>query len=104
MVAADFTPVVPGVIGTHDVPVLLHEQHAGSRRVHGDAVNTVADFGGGLGDVLRNQAAVDRLPGGAGVVATESARCRDRDVDALGIGGIEHDGVQAHSASAGLPA
>ena len=33
-VAADFVPLVAGVVGAHHVPVLLHEQHVGPRRVH----------------------------------------------------------------------
>ncbi len=57
----------------------------------------------GVGNVLRAQAAVDGLPGGAGVVGAEGAGGGDGDEDAVGIGGIEEDGVQAHAAGAGLP-
>ena len=102
-VAADFVPVVAGVVGAHDVPVLLHEEHAGTLGIHGDVVDAVADFGVGIGNVLRVQAFVDRLPGLAAVVGAEGARGRDRDVNALGIARIENDGVQAHAARAGLP-
>ncbi len=53
-VAADFVPLVAGVVGAHDVPVLLHEEDVWARGVHGDAVDAVADFGVRVGDVLRS--------------------------------------------------
>ena len=102
-IAADFVPLVAGVVGAHDVPMLLHEERVGARGVHGDAVDAVADFGVRVGDVLRAQAAVDGLPGFAGVVGAESAGGGDGDEDAVGILGVEEDGVQAHAASAGRP-
>ena len=71
--------------------------------MHRDAVNAVADFGVRVGNVLRVQAAVDRLPCLAGVVGPERAGGRNGDVHALGISGIEYDRVQAHAAGAGLP-
>ena len=83
--------------------MLLHEEHAGPLRMHGDVVNAVADFGIGVGDVLRVQALVDRLPGLAAVVGAERACGGNGDVDSLGIAGIENDGVQAHAARARLP-
>ena len=43
-VAADFRPVVAGVVGAHDVPVFLHEERAGTAGVHGDVVDAVADL------------------------------------------------------------
>ena len=52
---------------------------------------------------FETQALVDRLPGLAAVVGAEGARRGDGDVDALGVRGIENDGVQAHAARAGLP-
>ena len=50
------------------------------------------------------KSAVDRLPGFAGVVGAESAGGGDGDEDAVGVGWVEKDGVQAHAAGAGLPA
>ena len=44
-VAADLVPRLASVVAAHDVPVLLHEQHARTRPVHGEAVHTVADLG-----------------------------------------------------------
>ena len=48
-VAADLVPRLAGVVAAHDVPVLLHEQHARTRPVHRDAVNAVTDLGGRVG-------------------------------------------------------
>src|SRR5205085_12003924 len=50
-VAADFLPVVAGVVTTHDIPVLLHEKHARTRGMHGDVVHAVSDFSVGIGNV-----------------------------------------------------
>src|SRR6185437_3296271 len=70
-VAADFFPVVTGVVGTHDVPMLLHEERARTLRVHGDVVNTVSDFCVRVRNVLRTQALVDGLPTRAAIVGAE---------------------------------
>src|SRR5439155_15018723 len=78
-VPADFFPVVTGIVRTHDVPVLLHEQHTRTRWVHGNVVNAVTDLGVRVGNVLGAQSAVDRLPGLAAVVGAECARSRDGD-------------------------
>src|SRR5207342_2412831 len=56
-VAADFVPVVAGIVAAHDVPVLLHEEHAGARRIHGDAVHAMANLGGGVGHDFGPQSA-----------------------------------------------
>ena len=93
----------PASSRAHHVPVLLHEEHARTLRVHGDVVHAVADFGVLVGNVLRAQSAVDRLPAGAAVVGAERARRRDGNVHPLRIAGIENDGVQAHAARARLP-
>src|SRR5262249_17864331 len=92
-VAADLVPGLAGVVAAHDVPVLLHEQDVGARPVHGDAVNAVADLGVRVGDVVRTQPPVDRLPGLATIVRPERAGGRDGDVHALGILWIDEDGV-----------
>ena len=62
-VAADFVPGIAGVVAAHHVPVLLHEEHAGTRAVHGDVVDAVADFGRRVGDVFGLQPAIDGPPG-----------------------------------------
>src|SRR5439155_7889454 len=103
-VSADLAPRLAGVIAAHDVPVLLHEEYTGTRPVHRDAVNAVANLGIRVGDVLGLQAAVDRLPRLAGVVAAERARSRDGDKDPLGIARVQKNGVQAHPARTWLPA
>ncbi len=72
--------------------------------MHGNAVDAVADLGVRIGDVLGAQAAIDGLPGSAGVVGAEHAGGGYGDVHATGIGAIEENGVQAQAAGAGLPA
>ena len=66
-------------------------------------MDAVADLGVRIGDVLRAEAAVDRLPGLAAVVGAERAGGGDGDVDALGIRADREDRVQAHAAGAGRP-
>ena len=103
-VAADFVPRVAGVVAAHDIPVFLHEKHPGTRRVHRDAVNTMANLGRWVGHEFGPQSTVDRPPRLAAVIGPKSARGGDCDEDPLGIAGIEQDRVQAHPAGARLPA
>ena len=102
-VAADLTPLAAGVVGAHDVPVLLHEQGVRSRRVLGEPMHAVADLGVLVGDLAGPQALVDRQPARAAVVAAERAGGRDRHVDPVGVDRVEDDRVQAQAAGAGLP-
>jgi len=102
-IAADLVPGVAGVVGAHDVPVLLHVERGGAAGVHGDVVDAVADLGGGVGDVCGAEALVDGAPGLAAVVGAESSGSRDGDDDALGVGGREDDGVETHAACSGCP-
>src|SRR5262249_10030262 len=60
--------------------------------------------GGGLGDVVRAQALVDRLPALAAVVGPEGPGRRDRDVHAVFLRGVDQDRMEAHAAGAGHPA
>ncbi len=103
-VAADLVPGIASVVGAHDVPVFLHEEHIRARRVHRDAVNAVADVGSRLGNGLRVQSAVNGLPRLAGIVAAKSPGGGDRDEDPARVAGIEDDRVQAHPTGAWLPA
>src|SRR6185369_8848730 len=84
-VAADFVPVVAGIVAAHDVPVLLHEEYAGARRVHGDAVNAMAHLGRGVGHDFGPQPAGDGPPGLAAVVGAKGAGGGDGDEDALRV-------------------
>src|SRR6187402_2929528 len=54
-------------------------------------------------NVLRPEAAVDRLPGLASIVRAEGARGGDGNEDALRICGIDEDGVETHAARPRLP-
>ena len=76
-VAADLAPGLAGVVAAHDVPVLLHVQHVGTRRVHREAVHAVADLGVRVGDAFGVQAAVDRPPRLAAVIGAKRAGGRD---------------------------
>jgi len=102
-VAADFFPVVAVIVGAHHVPVLLHEEHAGTLGVHSDMVDAVADLSFRIGNVLRAQPLVGRLPGFASIVGAECAGCGNGDPYPLSIARIENDRVQAHAAGTGLP-
>ena len=71
--------------------------------MHRDPVHAVADLGLLVRDVLGLQPAVDRPPALPAIVGTERACGGDCDEDAIGVGGIDQDGVQAQSARARLP-
>ena len=102
-VAADLMPRLAGIVAAHDVPVLLHEQHARAGAVPRDAVHAVTDLGRRVRNLLGAQAAIHRPPRLAAIVGAEDAGRGDRDEDPPGLGGIQEDRVQAHSAGAGLP-
>src|SRR5581483_7028435 len=102
-IATDLLPALARVVASHDVPVLLHEQHLGSGAVQRDAVHAVADFRGGIRHELRSEAAIHRPPGLAAIVSPEHAGSGDGDEHALGVARIRQDGVQAHAARAWLP-
>lgn len=59
-IAAHFPPRIAAIVAAHDVPMLLHEEHVGSRRMQGDMVHAVANLGFRIGDALRAQALIDR--------------------------------------------
>src|SRR5437879_2480551 len=102
-VPADHLPRRAGIVAAHDVPVLLHEQHAGARAVHRDAVNAVADLGGRVGELLGLEATVDRSPRLPGVVGPEGARRGDGYEHPFALFRIEKDRVQAHPTRTRLP-
>src|SRR5690606_9578649 len=102
-VSGHFVPPLPGIIAAHDVPVLLHEQDVRSTLVHGNAMHTMTDFSGRIGYVFRMEALIDSTPRLATIVCAERAGCGDGDVDAVGIVGIDEDGVQAHPSCTRCP-
>ena len=103
-IAADFVPLIARVVAAQHVPMLLHEQHVRSRRVHRDAMNAMADFRVGIGKfVMRLQSAIDRLPGFAAVIGAETPARRDGDVNPVRVFRIEQDRMHGHAARARLP-
>ena len=72
-IAANLIPRTASVIAAHYVPVFLHEQSIGARRMTGDAVHAVAHVRIRIGNVLRVQPAIDRFPGFSSVVGPKRA-------------------------------
>src|SRR2546422_764686 len=102
-VAADLLPRLTSVVTTHDVPVLLHEQHVWTRWVHGNAMNAVTYLRSWIRNVFGFQSPVRGPPGLSRVVGAEHTRSGDSDEHPRGIAGIEKDGVQAHPTGAWRP-
>src|SRR6185437_13601573 len=102
-IAADFAPVFAGVVGAHDIPVLLHENRIGARFMQRDAVHAMPDLGGGIGHEVGTQAVRDDFPCLAAVVGAKASGGGDGDVDAFWIGGIDENCVQPHASGAGRP-
>src|SRR5439155_24952073 len=102
-VSAHLLPRVAAVVTPHDVPVLLHEEHVGPRRVHRDAVDAVPNLALLVRELARPQAAVDRAPRLAAVVRAENARRRDGDDHPLWVIRVDENRVQAQSTGARLP-
>ncbi len=102
-VAADLDPVVAGIIASHDVPVLLHEQDVGTRAMLRDVMHAVADLGVPIRDVVRTESAIGRLPCLTAVVGPEGAGGGDGDEHPLRIGRVQDDRVETHAASPGCP-
>src|SRR5690242_2915164 len=92
-IPADLFPVVTPVVASHYVPMLLHEKHAGPRRMHRNVMNAMTNFGGRIWNVQRVQSLVNRLPRLAAIVGSKSACCRNSDIDSLWIARIENDRV-----------
>src|SRR5205085_3818099 len=51
-IAADLGPLVAGIVRTHHVPMLLHEQNSRALRVHRNVMDAVAYFSGWIGNVV----------------------------------------------------
>src|SRR5437588_8301604 len=83
--------------------MLLHEKRVRTRGMHGDPMNAVANLCIRIGNILRMQTLVDRLPIFSPIITTERARGRDRNEYSLAIFRIQQNRVQTHSACAWLP-
>jgi hypothetical protein len=66
-------------------------------------VDAVADFRSGVRDVFAVEAFVDGLPRFTCIVRSKRSGRGDRDDDAVRVGGVEDDGVEAEAAGSGLP-
>src|SRR5260370_5152022 len=71
--------------------------------MHRDAMNAMTHLRVRIGNILRMQTTIDRLPGLAAVIGTERARRRDRDEHSLSIFRIEQNCGETHPARARLP-
>src|ERR1700720_3287242 len=83
--------------------MFLHEQCIRPLRMHRDMMNAMTDLGFRIGNVLRMQTLVDRLPTLAAVVGPERARSGDRDEHSFRVFWIEKNRVQTHPACTRLP-
>ena len=83
--------------------MLLHEQRARLFWIHGNVMNAVADLSIGIGNVLRTQTAINRLPALTAIVGAECTSGGNCDPNSFRIFRIENDGVEAHAACARLP-
>src|SRR5690348_11022124 len=66
-------------------------------------MNAMPHFGIRIGNVLRKESSIDRLPRFPTVVRAKRSRRRNRNVNTLWILRVENNRVQTHSACAWLP-
>src|SRR6267378_3853759 len=71
--------------------------------MHGDPMNAVANLRVRIGNILRMQTLVDRLPIFSAIISTERARGGDRNEHSFAIFRIQQNRVQTHSTGAWLP-
>ena len=102
-VAADLGPRLARIVGAHDVPVLLHEEHLRPRAVHRDVVDAVPHFGLRIRYPFGSQPLVDRLPRLAAVVGAKRPGRGDGDVNPGRVARIDDDRVEAQTARARRP-
>ena len=83
-IVAHLPPRIAAMVAAHDVPMLLHEEHVGSRRMQGDMVHAVADLGFRIGDALRAQALIDRSSETTPHLQPRRRACRPRSARVRG--------------------
>ena len=71
--------------------------------MQGNVMNAMADLSGGVRDIARMKALIDRLPGHTAIVGAKGSGSGDRNEDSLRIGRIEKDAMKTHTACARLP-
>ena len=102
-VPAHLVPQIPRVVRPHHVPMLLHKQRIGPRRMHRDPVHTMPHLGRRVRNILRSQSLVDRLPTHPTIITPKRPRRRNRHINPLPIRRVQHDRMQAHSPRLRLP-
>ena len=102
-VPADLYPGLAGVVGAHDVPVLLHVEDVWTRWMHREAVNAMADLRVLVRDGPGTKPPVLWSPRPAAVVGAEHTSSRYRDEYAIRVARIHDDRVQAHPTGSRLP-
>ncbi len=68
--------------------MLLHEEHVGAGGMHREPMLAVPDLRIWIGNAVRYEAAVDRLPRRSAAVAAKHASRRNRDKDAPCVLGV----------------
>src|SRR5690242_21189574 len=66
-------------------------------------MNAMPHFGIRIGNVLRKESSIDRLPRFSAIIGAKCSRRRNRNVNPLWIPRVENNRVQTHSACAWLP-
>ena len=97
LLVPDVGPFIAAVISSHDVPVQLHEVRVGTRGIHREPMDAIADLGVGIGEVFGFQPAVDRLPCRSAIVGAKRSGSGDRHIDPLRIRWIKQNRVQTHA-------
>ncbi len=74
-VATHFGPGISPIVAAHNVPVVLHEQHVGVGRMHGEAMDAMARLTFRLRHKIRMKSTVHRLPGFSAIQRAEGSCC-----------------------------
>src|SRR6266446_751697 len=102
-ISANLLPGTTGVVAAHHVPVFLHEQCVGMRRMQCNAMHAMAYFRIRVRNVLRMQPVINWFPVFSAIIGAKRPGSRDRDGNSLRIVRMEKNRVQTHTARARLP-
>ena len=101
---ADVDPVLAAIIAAVHAAVVLLIETVRSRRMQQEPVHALAGFRVRVGKEVGPHSAVDRLPGGARIIAAVAAAGGNRAVASARLARIELDGAERERAAGGLPA